>query len=64
MQREDLMRVHHRFLRTRRDLTLPNIGETIIVVASGLLAAALNLRNTPVTCVPACLTAQRDSGPD
>ena len=40
MQREDLMRVHHRFLRIRRDLTLPNIGEAIIVVASGLLAAA------------------------
>jgi len=40
MQREDLMRVHHRFLRIRRDLTLPNIGEAIIVVASELLAAA------------------------
>ena len=40
MQREDFMRAHHRFLRIRRDLTLPNIGEAIIVVASELLAAA------------------------
>ena len=39
MQHEDLMRVHHRFLRIRRDLTLLNIEEAIIVVASGLSAA-------------------------
>jgi hypothetical protein len=39
MQREDLMRVHHRFLRIHSDLTLPNVGEAIIVVASGLQAA-------------------------